>query len=208
MKKLTFRYLGKQPLYKVWQEMKYFTHNRNFKTNDEVWFAEHPPVYTMGMNSNESHILEKSEIPILNLDRGGQVTYHGPGQLIVYMMFDLKRLKIGIRDYVISIEKIIIETVKYFGVDAIGKRSAPGVYVGGRKIAAIGLKVKKNCSYHGFSLNIDMDTKPFNIINPCGYEGLEVTQLKDLCGVSDLELVSSKVKSNINLIFNDIANGR
>ena len=202
MKSLIFKYLGKRPLYSVWQEMKIFTENRDQNTKDEIWFVEHHPVFTMGMNSDAAHILESSNIPILELDRGGQVTYHGPGQLVVYMMFDLKRLGISVRKFVTSIENIIIGAVKNFGIKAEGKRSAPGVYVEDKKLAAIGLRIRKHCSYHGFSLNIDMDTQPFLMINPCGYEGLEITQLKDLCSISDKKLVSKMIEKEINYEFN------
>tara|TARA_B100001250_G_scaffold414571_1_gene454022 strand:+ start:10969 stop:11586 length:618 start_codon:yes stop_codon:yes gene_type:complete len=203
VKNFIFRYLGKKSLYSVWQDMKLFTENRDQNTKDEVWFVEHYPVFTMGMNANYTHILDSSKIPILELDRGGQVTYHGPGQLVVYMMFDLKRLGIGVRKFVTSIENIIISAVKNFGIKAEGKMTAPGVYVQDKKLAAIGLRIRKHCSYHGFSLNIDMDTQPFHMINPCGYEGLEITQLKDLCSISDTKVVSKIIEKEINSEFNN-----
>lgn len=174
------RDLGTQEYVQTWQAMKDFTLNRNDKTPDEIWLVEHPAVFTLGQAGKKEHILNAHNIPVVESDRGGQVTYHGPGQLIAYTLIDIKRRKIGIRDLVCRLEKSIIALLADFNIESIGKRDMPGVYIDNKKIAAIGLRVKKGCSYHGISFNIDMDLTPFSYINPCGYQGLEVTQLKEL----------------------------
>lgn len=178
--KLIVRNLGLQEYSPIWQAMQDFTANRDETTPDELWCLEHPPVFTMGLNGKDKHLLDIKNIPVINIDRGGQVTYHGPGQLVIYTLIDLARLNIGVKDLVNSIEKSIIALLKQYDINALEKEGAPGVYVNGEKIAALGLRIKRNKSYHGLSLNIDMDLSPFQQINPCGYEGMAVTQLKDL----------------------------
>ena len=156
-----------------------FTQNRTAETPDEIWFLEHPPVYTLGMAGRKAHVLAPGRIEVIKTDRGGQVTYHGPGQLVVYLMLDLRRGSITIRRYVSHLEQAVINMLADLSVAAQRKEKAPGVYVHGRKIAALGVRVRKGCCYHGVSLNVDMDLSPYNDINPCGYPGLEVTQLRD-----------------------------
>lgn len=177
---LIIRDLGMQDYDPIWKKMQKFTAERDENTPDELWCLEHPPIFTMGLNGKEKHLLNINNIPVINIDRGGQVTYHGPGQLIIYTLIDLGRRHIGVKKLVNSIEQSIIQLLNKYGIEAQGKENAPGVYVNGAKIAALGLRIKKNKSYHGLSLNIDMDLTPFQQINPCGYEGLAVTQIKDL----------------------------
>ncbi len=174
------RHLGEVDYQKTWQKMQDFTNSRQQGTVDELWFLQHPPVYTLGKNGKLEHVLNSADIPVINSDRGGQVTYHGPGQIVVYTLLDLNRLKIGVRQLVTVIEQSVIDLLAGYGVDSNARRDAPGVYVNNAKIAALGLRVRKGCSFHGLALNVDMDLEPFSRINPCGYEGLEVTQLKNL----------------------------
>ena len=166
---LIIRDLGLQEYEPIWKKMQDFTAARNETTADELWCLEHPPIFTMGLNGKKEHLLNIKNIPVINIDRGGQVTYHAPGQLVIYTLIDLKRLQIGVKDLVTIIEKSIIQLLKTYDINATGKENAPGVYVDGEKIAALGLRIKKNRSYHGLSLNIDMDLSPFKQINPCGY---------------------------------------
>lgn len=160
--------------------MRAFTDSRDPTTADELWVLEHPSVYTLGQAGKREHILNAANIPVVESDRGGQVTYHGPGQLVVYTLFDMRRAGIGVRDLVVRLESAVIETLSQFSVTAHGRRDAPGVYVGDAKIAALGLRVRRGCSYHGLSLNIDVDLAPFRGINPCGYVGMHVTSLHEL----------------------------
>ena len=189
---LYIRQLGQQDYQATWEAMKQFCLCRDRDTADEVWFVEHPAVFTQGVSGKAEHILNSSDIPIVQSDRGGQVTYHGPGQLVMYVLFDLRRLDIGIRALVDVLENITIAGLKQYGLLAIARKDAPGVYIDDKKIASLGLRVKKGCSYHGLSMNIDMDLTPFSFINPCGYEGLEVTQLSEhgvKCTTSDFAAV-------------------
>lgn len=160
--------------------MQSFTASRQPETPDELWIVEHPPVYTLGQAGKPEHVLQDIGIPIVKIDRGGQVTYHGPGQVVIYLLLDLSRLKIKVRELVIAIEQAVIDFLASHEVTAERRDGAPGVYVGEAKIAALGLKIKNGCSYHGLSLNVDMDLSPFAAINPCGYAGLKVIQTKDL----------------------------
>ncbi len=178
--KLIIRDLGLQEYEPVWKQMQAFTAQRTDTTPDELWCLQHPPVFTMGLNGKQKHLLNISDIPVVDIDRGGQVTYHGPGQLIIYTLIDLGRMNIGVKELVAMIEQAIITLLKEYGIEAQPRENAPGVYVGEAKIAALGLRIKKNRSYHGLSLNIDMDLAPFAQINPCGYEGMPVTQVSDL----------------------------
>ncbi len=164
----------------TWDAMRRFTDARESDTPDELWLTEHPPVFTQGLNGRAEHLLAPGDIPVVQIDRGGQVTYHGPGQLVLYCMLDLARLGLGVKGLVGAIQKSVIELLAEYAVEAKTRAGAPGVYVDGAKIAALGLRVRKGCCYHGLSLNIDMDLEPFARINPCGYRGLAVTQLADL----------------------------
>jgi lipoyl(octanoyl) transferase len=178
------RRLGHTDYTRTWRAMQAFTDARTSGTPDEIWLTEHAPVYTLGLAGRPEHILRGDKIPIVRVDRGGQVTYHGPGQLIAYLLFDLKRLRLGVRQLVVAIETAVIKLLDSYGIEAYGRRDAPGVYVAKdgaeAKIAALGLKVRNGCTYHGFALNLDMDLAPFDDIDPCGYRGLAVTQLSDL----------------------------
>jgi len=167
--------------------MQAFTTERTDDTRDEVWFVEHPPVYTLGLRADRAHLLAPGDIPVVQIDRGGQVTYHGPGQLVAYVMLNLKRRAWTPRQLVQALENSVIDTVAAYGIEAKARRDAPGVYVGGAKLAAVGLRVRRHCSYHGLAVNVAMDLKPFAGINPCGYEDLPVTQLATLCGIDGLK---------------------
>ncbi len=166
--------------------MRNFTQERNSETQDELWLLEHPPVFTQGQAGKAEHLLSATDIPLVQSDRGGQVTYHGPGQLVAYPLFDLRRLKVNVRELVSGLENAVIEFLSYYGIQSNAKPDAPGVYVAGKKIASLGLRVRKGCSFHGVAINIAMDLKPFLSINPCGYEGLEMVQLQDLISESTL----------------------
>lgn len=174
------RYLGLQDYQNCWQNMQDFTLQRTAETSDEIWIVEHPAVYTLGLNGKHHHLLDPGEIPIVETDRGGQVTYHGPGQLVVYTLLDIQRLQLGVRQLVTILEQAMIDTLAQYGIPANSKADAPGVYVAGKKIGSIGIRIKKHCSYHGLSLNNQMDLIPFKHINTCGFPELEVTQLADL----------------------------
>jgi len=176
------RQLGIRDYLPVWEAMQAFTRERSAVTPDELWLLQHHPVFTQGQAGKPEHILDPHHVPVVHSDRGGQVTYHGPGQLVVYFLLDVRRRGIGVRDLVDLVEQSILEVLQGYGITAELRRSAPGVYVDGRKIAALGLRIRKGCSLHGLSFNIDMDLAPFGWINPCGYEGLEATQLADLLG--------------------------
>jgi lipoyl(octanoyl) transferase len=164
----------------TWRAMQRFTDERDPATPDEIWFLEHPPVFTLGMNASRAHVLAPGEIPVVQIDRGGQVTYHGPGQLVVYPLIDLRRSGLGIRDLITALERSVIALAADYGITAECRRNAPGVYVDGRKLASLGIRVRRGASYHGLALNVNLDLEPFGRVNPCGYEGLEMTQLADL----------------------------
>ncbi|APO96405.1 lipoyl(octanoyl) transferase LipB [Xanthomonas vesicatoria] len=183
--------LGQQDYAPVWRAMQRFTDARDEQTADEVWVVEHAPVFTLGQAGKPEHVLAPGDIPVLQVDRGGQVTYHGPGQLVVYPLLDLRRLKIGVRDYVCKIEQALIDTLDEWNIVAGRREGAPGVYVGGAKIAALGIRVRRGCTFHGLSFNVAMDLEPFHRINPCGYEGLQVTSVLDLGGPSGMEAVKA-----------------
>ncbi len=183
------RDLGRQPYAPVWRAMQRFTDQRGEDTPDELWVVEHEPVFTLGQAGKPEHVLAPGDIPVLHVDRGGQVTYHGPGQLVVYPLLDLRRLKIGVRDYVCRIEQAIIDTLDEWNIGAVRQEGAPGVYVGGAKVAALGIRVRRGCTFHGLSFNIGMDLEPFHRINPCGYQGLRVTSVLDLGGPSGMDAV-------------------
>jgi lipoyl(octanoyl) transferase len=174
------RWLGRVEYEPTWRAMQVLTDARSADTPDEIWFLEHPPVFTLGMNAAREHVLAPGDIPLVQIDRGGQVTYHGPGQLVVYPLIDVRRLGLGVRQLVIALESAIIDLARSWNIEASGRRDAPGVYVAGRKLASIGLRIRRGCSYHGLAFNISMDLEPFRRINPCGYRGLEVVDLKAL----------------------------
>jgi lipoyl(octanoyl) transferase len=173
------RQLGRVEYEPTWRSMQAFTAARTAATPDELWLLEHPPVFTLGQAGKPEHVLADIGIPLVAIDRGGQVTYHGPGQVVVYVLLDLKRRGYGVKELVSRLEQAVIDLLAGFGVTALRRDNAPGVYVDGAKIAALGLRIKNGCSYHGLSLNVDMDLMPFSAINPCGYEGLAVTQVRD-----------------------------
>lgn len=177
------RWLGRVDYASTWQDMRRFTDERNADTPDELWLLEHPPVFTLGMAADPAHVLDAGDIPVVQTDRGGQVTYHGPGQLVAYPLLDLRRHDLTVRGLVTLLEQSVIGLVAPEGVTAVGRRDAPGVYVQGRKLAALGLRVRRGASYHGLALNVDLDAAPFARINPCGLAGLAVTSLREL-GIS------------------------
>ncbi|BBL76901.1 lipoyl(octanoyl) transferase LipB [Methylomagnum ishizawai] len=177
---LLIRPLGLKDYEDTWRAMRDFTETRGADTPDELWLLEHPPVYTLGMNGDPAHLLRASPIPVVKTDRGGQITYHGPGQLVAYLLADLKRNHLGVRSLVSLMENAAIGLLAQYGLKAMARPDAPGVYVEGRKIASVGLRIRRGCSYHGLSLNVDLDPAPFSAINPCGYAGLEVTSLAGL----------------------------
>lgn len=186
MPKLIVRQLNRQDYEPVWQAMQHYTDTRDDDAADEIWLVEHNPVFTQGQAGKEEHLLMTGDIPVVKVDRGGQVTYHGPGQQVLYVLFNLRRLKIGVRELVTWLEETVIDTLKDFGINAYAKADAPGVYVDEKKIASLGLRVRRGCSFHGLALNIDMDMEPFLRINPCGYAGMEMLQTKQINGPQTL----------------------
>ena len=207
-----FRWLGRAAYAPTWRAMQSFTDERDVTTPDEVWFLEHAPVFTQGLNGKREHLLAPGDIPVVGIDRGGQVTYHGPGQLVVYPMIDLRRRGIGVRELVVALESAVIALAKAHGIAAAGRRDAPGVYVEGRKLASLGLRIRRGCSYHGFALNVDMDLEPFGRINPCGMAGLEMTQLGTLGvtgGVHEIALeIAPMLRDALGLAWNERWSGQ
>ena len=185
----------------TWQKMREFTLHRTTEVDDELWLVQHPPVFTLGQAGKEKDILFPGEIPVVRSDRGGQVTYHGPGQLVAYTLFDIRRMGFGVRQFVTLIEQSLIALLAEYDVIALSNPEAPGVYVEGRKIAALGLRVRKGCAYHGLSLNVAMDLDVFSQINPCGYEGLEVTQTSDHGISEDIGALAGKLTQHIAKLF-------
>jgi lipoyl(octanoyl) transferase len=185
------RWLGLVEYEPTWRAMQRQVESRGPDSPDEFWFLEHPPVFTLGMNSRPEHLLATGDISVVQIDRGGQVTYHGPGQLVVYPLVDLERAGLGVRALVEGIERAIISTLADWNIEAVGRRDAPGVYVAGRKIASVGLRIRHASSYHGLALNVAMDLEPFRRINPCGYAGLEMTQMSALGGPTNLRVVAA-----------------
>jgi lipoyl(octanoyl) transferase len=180
------RNLGLQAFEPVWRDMQRFTDERDERTRDEIWFVEHPPVFTLGMNGRREHLLAPGDIPVLQIDRGGQVTYHGPGQLVVYPLIDIRRQRLGVRQLVIALERAVIDMAADLGIAATCRRDAPGVYVDGAKLASVGLRIRRGASYHGMALNVNVDLEPFSRIEVCGFRDLAVTRLADLCGLADV----------------------
>ena len=181
------RHLGRVEYEPTWRAMQRFTDERLASTPDEIWFLEHPPVFTLGVNASRAHLLAPADIPVVQIDRGGQVTYHGPGQLVVYPLIDLRRAALGIRDFVSALECAVIELAGEYGIAAVSRREAPGVYVAGRKLASVGVRVRRGGSYHGLALNVALDLAPFSRINPCGCAGLQMTQFAELGGPESVE---------------------
>lgn len=190
--------LGRVEYLPTWHAMRHFTEERDADTPDEIWFLEHPPVFTLGLAGKAEHVLTPGNIPVIHIDRGGQVTYHGPGQLLVYPLIDLKRLRLGVRALIEAIENSVIATLKEFDIAALSKREAPGVYTqDGRKLASLGLRVRRGCSYHGLAFNVAMDLEPFSRINPCGYAGLQMTQVSELGGPNEVNAVAQRLKPHL-----------
>lgn len=184
---LIVRQLGRQRYMPIWQKMQDFTDTRDENTPDEIWLVEHESVFTQGQAGKDEHLLAPGDIEVIKVDRGGQVTYHGPGQQMMYVLFNLRRLKIGVRELVTWLEECIIESLAEYGIDAYAKADAPGVYVNDSKIASLGLRVRRGRSFHGLALNVNMDLSPFLRINPCGYAGMNMVQTKELNGPQNLE---------------------
>lgn len=190
---LIVKHLGRQDYEPVWRDMQKFTDQRDEHTIDELWLVEHPPVFTQGLAGKAEHVLAAGDIPVIQVDRGGQVTYHGPGQIVAYPMINLRRHGIGVKSLVNGIEQAIINTVALYDILAERKADAPGVYVQGAKIASLGLRIRRACSFHGLAFNIDMDLEPFQRINPCGFSGLEVIQLSDLANNVEIHQVEQQL---------------
>lgn len=192
---IQIRSLGRRDYEPLWRDMQAFTNTRTGDTPDEVWFTEHPPVFTLGLNASPEHLLAPGDIPVVQVDRGGQVTYHGPGQLMIYPLVDLKRARLSVRDLVTGLEQSIVSLLAGFEVLAVARKDAPGVYVEDRKVASVGLRVRRGASYHGMALNIDVDLEPFTRINPCGFKDLEVTHLRALGIRASTDEIQSTVLS-------------
>ncbi|MDV6345224.1 lipoyl(octanoyl) transferase LipB [Nitrosomonas sp. Is37] len=195
------RYLGMVDYLVTWQAMKDFTAHRTNHTPDEIWLLQHPSVYTQGIAGKPEHLLYRNDIPVIKTDRGGQITFHGPGQLIAYLLLDLRRLKFNVRELVRKMEGAVIDLLGEYRVDAERRIDAPGVYVSNAKIASLGLKIKNGCCYHGIALNVDMDLTSFSAINPCGYAGLRVTQTKDLGIDDEIEVLGQKMIEKLQIKF-------
>ena len=195
--KVHIRALGRVDYDDSYARMREFTLTRGPDTADELWFLEHPPVFTQGQAGKSEHVLAPGDIPVVQSDRGGQVTYHGPGQLMVYVLVDMQRGGYGIRSLVTRLEQSVVALLAGYGIEAAGRPDAPGVYVGPRKIASLGLRVRKACSYHGLALNVAMDLEPFGRINPCGFQGLQMTQVSELGGPADLDRVAADLEPQL-----------
>lgn len=201
---MIIKQLGIQPYEKIWQKMQDFTEKRTTETEDEIWFVQHPSIFTQGTAGKAEHLLKMTEIPVVQSDRGGQITYHGLGQIVMYVLIDIKRLKakrrdnFSVRDLVSALENTVINTLKDYNVESRAKSDAPGVYVGEKKICSLGLRIRKGCSFHGLAFNVNMDLTPFQYINPCGYQGLEMCQLADFVGEEEANLnhVAEKLASH------------
>jgi lipoyl(octanoyl) transferase len=191
------RHLGLAPYEPTWRAMQKFTDERQDATRDEIWFVEHPPVFTLGLNASREHLLAPGDIPVVQIDRGGQVTYHGPGQLMIYPLLNLRRLKLGVRDLVVALENAVIDYAANLKIAASGSRSAPGVYVEGAKLASIGLRIRRGACYHGMALNVSLDPRPFERINVCGFKDLRVTRLADLGVRSSVETVAQDLTPHL-----------
>ena len=197
---LVIRHLGLADYEPVWRRMQAFTDSRDENTQDELWLVQHPPVFTQGQAGKAEHVLAPGDIPVIQVDRGGQVTYHGPGQIVAYPLVNLKRKGVGVRDFVNRIEEAIIRVLGRYSVEGLRIDGAPGIYVAGDKVASLGLRVRRGCSFHGLAFNIEMDLEPFNRINPCGYAGLQVTQLSALAEVEIGEVENHLVEEFVKLL--------
>lgn len=195
---------GRVPYEPTWRAMQDFTAQRDASTPDELWLVEHPPVYTLGQAGKAEHLLHVTDIPLVKIDRGGQITYHGPGQVVGYLLLDLHRRGLKVREMVNLLEQALIDCIADYGLDARRKDGAPGVYIDGAKVAALGLRVRNGCSYHGLSLNVDMDLTPFTWINPCGYSGLQTIQLKDFGVTEGPEEVATRLLGHLQRHFPDV----
>lgn len=191
------RRFGRVEYEPTWRAMQRFTDERNAATPDEIWFLEHPPVFTLGMNASPAHVLAPGDIPVVQIDRGGQVTYHGPGQLVVYPLIDLRRAKLGVRDIVTALEQSVIQMAGDYGITAETRRGAPGIYVADKKLGSVGIRVRRHSSYHGLAVNVSLDLEPFNRINPCGYEGLQMTQLAELGGPGSIDRAADALEPHL-----------
>ncbi|WP_448552249.1 lipoyl(octanoyl) transferase LipB [Thalassotalea montiporae] len=200
-KTLVIRQLAQAEYTQVWQAMQKFTDERDKSSLDELWLVEHPPVFTQGQAGKEEHLLAPGEIPVVQVDRGGQVTYHGPGQQVIYVMIDLRRRKMGVRELVTLIENAIVNTLAEYDIDAYPRPDAPGVYVDGKKVASLGLRIRKGCSFHGLALNVNMDLSPFLRINPCGYNDLEIIQSADLNGPKTVEQAGQGLVKHLSALL-------
>ncbi len=190
---LVIRELGLQTYEPVWRAMQRFTDTREADTPDEIWFTQHEPVFTLGLNTAPEHLLAPGDIPVIQVDRGGQVTYHGPGQLMVYPLIDLRRAGLGVRNLVTALEQSVVDLVAEFGIEAASRCDAPGVYVEGVKLASVGLRIRRGSSFHGMAFNVDVDLEPFSRINPCGFQGLELTDLARLGGEKEIARVRDRL---------------
>jgi len=193
MNEIVIRTLGLQDYEPVWRAMQQFTDQRDATTRDEIWFCEHRPVFTLGVNAAREHLLAPGDIPVVQIDRGGQVTYHGPGQLMIYPLLDIRRAGIGVRGLVTALEQCVVDLVAEFGVAAASRCDAPGVYVTDVKLASVGLRIRRGASFHGMALNVDVDLEPFARINPCGFANLEVTDMRQLGAAHDLSTVQARL---------------
>lgn len=197
MSRPQIKHLGLVDYEPTWREMQAYTDQRDDDSDDQIWFLEHPPVFTLGLNGSMEHLLAPGDIPVVNIDRGGQVTYHGPGQLVVYPLIDLRRQGLGVRGLVSALENSVIGVAADYGISAQARPDAPGVYVDGRKLASLGLRIRRGCSYHGLAFNIGMDLEPFARINPCGFKDLSVTQLSELGGPADVDEVAGQLEGHL-----------
>jgi len=193
MSNIVIREFGLQPYESVWHAMQEFTNMRDESTPDEIWFTEHEKVFTLGLNTAPEHLLETGDIPVVQVDRGGQVTYHGPGQLMIYTLINLRRAGLGVRDLVTALEQSVVDLAAEYGIEASSRSDAPGVYVDGVKLASIGLRIRRGASFHGMALNVDADLEPYSRINPCGFKGLDVTDLARLGADSELSVVRDRL---------------
>lgn len=198
---LSVRTLGRQPYVPVWRAMQAYTDTRGADSADELWLVEHDPVYTQGQAGRAEHVLAPGDIPVVQVDRGGQVTYHGPGQLVAYPLLDLRRLRIGVRELVERVEQVVIDMLAEWDIRAARRAGAPGVYVDDAKVMALGLRVRRGCSFHGLALNVAMDLSPYARINPCGYAGLAVTQVLDLGGPGRVDVVAPRLVAHFARVF-------
>ena len=193
----SIRHMGLVEYEPTWRAMQRFTDERGATTPDEIWFLEHPQVFTLGMNASREHVLDPGDIPVVQIDRGGQVTYHGPGQLVVYPLLDLRRAGLGVRDLVTALERSVIGLAAEYCVVAEARKDAPGVYVDGRKLASVGIRIRRGASYHGLAMNVSLDLEPFQRINPCGYEGLQMTRLADIGGPASVAAAADALEPHL-----------